>query len=41
VAATPPRKSAKATIDSKRTPWGKMYEQMKDIPIWQAAKAPG
>ena len=37
----PPRKPAKATIDSKRTPWGKNYDQMKDIPIWQAAKAPG
>jgi transposase len=41
VAATTPRKPAKATIDSQRTPWGKRYEQMKDIPIWQAAKAPG
>ena len=41
VAATPPRKPARATIDSKRTPWGKSYAQMKDIPIWQAAKAPG
>lgn len=36
-----PRKPAKATIDSKRTPWGKLYGQMKDIPIWRAAKAPG
>lgn len=41
VPATPPRKPAKATTDSKRTPWGKMYGQMKDIPLWQAAKAPG
>ena len=41
VAATPPRKPAQATIDSKRTPWGKNYGRMKDIPIWQAAKAPG
>jgi len=41
VAATPPGKPAKATTDSKRTPWGKMYGQMKDIPLWQAAKAPG
>ena len=41
VMASPPRKPAKATIDSKRTPWGKIYGQMKDVPIWQAAKAPG
>lgn len=41
VAASPPRRPAKATIDSKRTPWGKTYGRMKNIPIWQAAKAPG
>jgi transposase len=41
VAATPPRKPARATTDSKRTPWGKTYKQMKDIPLWQAVKAPG
>lgn len=41
VAATPPRKPAQTTIASQRTPWGKNYDQMKDIPIWQAAKAPG
>ena len=41
VAATPPRKPAQATIASQRTPWGKNYGRMKDIPIWQAAKAPG
>jgi len=41
VAATPPRRPAKATTDSKRTPWGKMYGQMKDIPLWKATKAPG
>ena len=40
-AASPPRKPAKATVDSQRTPWGKIYGQMKDIPIWKAAKAPG
>ena len=37
----PSRKPAKATIDSQRTPWGKLYGQMRDVPIWQAAKAPG
>jgi hypothetical protein len=40
-APPPPRKPAQATIASQRTPWGKNYDQMKDIPLWQAAKAPG
>jgi len=35
------RKPVKPTIDSQRTPWGKLYRQMQDIPIWKAAKAPG
>jgi hypothetical protein len=40
-ALPPPRKPAQATTASQRTPWGKNYGRMKDIPIWQAAKAPG
>ena len=41
LAGTPPRKPARATSASQRTTWGKSYDQMKDIPIWRAAKAPG
>ena len=40
-APPPPRKPSMATTASQRTPWGKNYDRMKDIPIWRAAKAPG
>ena len=39
-----PQRSAKTrrpTLSSRRTSWGQQYDQMKDIPIWQAARAPG
>ena len=40
-ASAPPPRPRKSTTNSRSTPWGRTYQQMKDIPIWQAAKAPG
>ena len=37
----PVRKPKLATQNSRTSPWGRSYDQMKDIPIWQAAKARG
>lgn len=36
-----PRKPRPATQSSRTSTWKKMYDQMKDIPIWQAVKARG
>jgi transposase/transposase-like protein len=33
-----PRKSAQ---NSRSTSWGRAYQQMKDVPLWQAVKSPG
>jgi DNA-binding Lrp family transcriptional regulator len=43
---TPPpqqraQKPRRATMNSQRTPWGNNYRRLKDIPLWQAAKARG
>jgi transposase len=42
-APTPPRpsKPRRPTMNAQRTPWGENYDRMKDIPVWQAAKARG
>lgn len=40
-ASTPPPGPRKTTLSSPSTPWSRTYKQMKDIPIWKAAKAPG
>lgn len=36
-----PAKTRRSTMSSRRTPWGQNYDRMKDIPVWQAAKARG
>lgn len=36
-----PAKTRRPTRKSQRTRWAKNYDRMKDIPIWQAAKARG
>jgi len=36
-----PAKPRRPPMNSQRTPWGKNYERMQDIPIWKAAKARG
>ena len=40
-APAPPQRSRKPARTSSGTPWGRTYQQMKDIPLWQAVKAPG
>jgi hypothetical protein len=40
-APAPTPRPRKPTRDSQTTAWGRAYGQMKDIPLWQAAKAPG
>lgn len=41
--ALPPQapKPQRATQNSRTSSWGRMYDQMKDIPLWQAIKARG
>jgi transposase len=41
VVSAPVPKVRKATMNAQRTPWADSYQQMKNIPIWQAAKARG
>jgi len=36
----PPRQNP-STIQAQRKAWSRSYQQMKDIPVWQAAKARG
>ena len=36
----PPRKN-KSAIQTQRKTWSRSYQQMKDIPVWQAAQARG
>ena len=36
-----PAKPRRPPMNSARTPWGKNYDRMKDIPIGKAAKARG
>lgn len=36
-----PAKPRRPAMNSQRTPWGQDYNRLKDIPVWQAAKARG
>jgi transposase len=40
-ATAPSPRPRKSTSHSSGASWGRAYQQMKDIPIWQAVKAPG
>jgi hypothetical protein len=40
-APAPTPRPRKPSRNSRPSPWGRAYDQMKDIPLWQAAKAPG
>ena len=40
VSAQPP-KPRRATQSSRTSNWGKAYQQMKDVPLWQAIEADG
>jgi hypothetical protein len=36
-----PVKTRHATMNAQRTPWGKNYDRLPDIPLWKAAQARG
>ena len=36
-----PSKPRRATPSSRSSNWGKVYQEMKDIPLWQAVKGRG